>query len=440
MQVINKLGFLLLAVLLIGACKKEKSDSSAPVIEIVEPGHLSFYFSVDTIIISALISDDQKIKSVSARLINDQSIVFGTFSEMYPMTLSYEYNSVLELDRPDMLSGNYFIEFSASDGVNVKKTFREIFINEVPLEIKSKYVSSGGINNQDVSEFSTEGLDLQSSQIGDVSALYANSLRDQLIVVTGTGGQVRAFEYPEFDLKWSYDIENNTPFRSITASSFNQESQHVLLGDSDGFMRVLNNNGNVILGFSSDQTLFKPVNGLLTNSMIYFVEKRLDGSDQNFNAYFLSSGVLNLRLNLNGNVVSLFEDRSSVSIEDHDEVVLFINSPAGPELRVYDRPSGGFSIPINLPAGVINSACKISRHRYVFQINNTVYHYTFSGPLQIYLEGSENISGMEYDKFNNRLVCVTPTGIRSYSLQGGFQSVEFVPVSMPRYTALLYNR
>jgi hypothetical protein len=440
MQVINKLWFLLMPALLFSACKKEESDSSPPVIEIVEPGHLTFYFSVDTIIIKALITDDQEIKRVSARLINDQSTVFGSFTEMYPMTSSYEYNSVLELDRPDMTSGTYFIEFSASDGENEKKTFREVFITEVPLELKTKYVSSGGMNNQDVSEFSTEGLDLQYGQAGDINALYTNSLKDQLIVVSGTGGQVKAFEYPDFDLKWSYDIENNTPFRHITASSFNHKSQNVLLGDSDGFMRMLNNNGNVILGFSSDQLLFKPVNALLTNSMIYFVEKRLDGSDQNFNAYFLTSGALNARLNLSGNVVSLFEDRSTASIEEHDEVVMFINTSSGPELRVYNRISNGFSVPINLPSGVINSACKISRHRYLFQISNTVYHFTFSGPLQIYLEGSETFSGMEHDKFNNRLVCVTPNGIRSYSLQGGFQSVEFVPVSMPRYTALLYNR
>jgi hypothetical protein len=440
MQVINKLWFLLWPALLFSACKKEKSDLSAPVIEIVEPGHLAFYFSIDTIFIKALITDDQQIKRVSARLINDQGTVLGSFTEMYPMTSSYEYNSVLELDRPDMPSGTYFIEFSVSDGLNEKKTFREVFITEVPLELKAKYVSFGGVNNQDISEFSIEGLDLQYNQAGDINALYTNSLKDQLIVVTGTGGQVKAFEYPDFDLKWSYDIENNTPFRHITASSFNPKSQNVLLGDSDGFMRMLNNNGNVILGFSSDQLLFKPVNALLTNSMIYFVEKRLDGSDQNFNAYFLTSGALNTRLNLSGNVVSLFEDHSTVSIEDHDEVVMFINTSSGPELRVYNRISNGFSVPINLPSGVINSACKLSRHRYVFQINNTVYHFTFSGPLQIYLEGLETFSGMEHDKFNNRLVCVTPNGIRSYSLQGGFQSVEFVPVSMPRYTALLYNR
>lgn len=440
MQVINKLWILFVLVLLFSSCKKEKSDSSFPVIEVIEPGHLAFYYSIDTIFVKALMTDDNEIKLASARLINEQGTLFGVFGEMYPMTSNYEYNGVLELNRPDMSTGNYFIEFIASDGVNKKKTFREVFISEVPLELKSKYVSFGGINNQDVSEYSNNGLDLKLGQAGDVNALYANSLRDQLIIVTGTVGQVKAFEFPDFDLKWSYDIENNTPFRSITASSFNQTSQNLLLGDSDGIMRILNNNGNVILGFSSDQSLFQPVNALLTNSMIYFIEKRLDGSDQNFNAYFLTSGVLNIRLNLNGNVVNIFEDHSTTSIEDHDEVVMFINTTSGPELRVYNRISGGFSVPINLPAGVLNSACKISRHRYVFQIDNTVYHYTFSGPLQIYLQDGEVFSDMELDRFNNRLVCVSPDGIRSYTLQGGFQSADFVPVTMPRYTALLYNR
>jgi len=440
MQVINKLWILLVPVLLFSSCKKEKTDSSFPVIEVIEPSHMAFYYSVDTIFVKALMTDDQDVQFASARLINEQGITFGAFGEAYPMTSSFEYNRVLELDRPDMTTGTYFIEFVAGDGVNERKTYREVFITEVPLVLKSKYVSYGSINNQDVSGFSTSGLDLQLSQAGDVNAMYTNSLKDQLLVVTGTGGRVRAFEFPDFDLKWTYDIENNTPFRSISASSFNQTSQNLLLGDSDGFMRVLNNNGNVILGFSSDQAQFKPVNALLTNSVIYFIEKRLDGSDQNFNSYFLTSGILNQRLSISGNVNSMFEDHSTTSIEDHDEVVMFINTAAGPELRVYNRISGGFSVPINLPSGVLNSACKLSRHRYVFQINNTVYHYTFSGPLQIYLQGSEVFSGMEHDRFNNRLVCVTPDGIRSYSLQGGFQSVEFVPVSMPRYTALLYNR
>lgn len=427
-------------VLLFSACKKETTDSNPPVIEVIEPGHLAFYYSVDTIFVKAAITDDSEVKFASARLINEQGTLFGVFGEAYPMTSDYDYNGVLELNRPDMSTGNYFIEFIARDGDNEKKTFREVFISEVPLELKAKYVSFGSINNQEISEYLGGSLELQYAQAGDVNSMYANNLQNQLIVVTGVGGQVKAFEFPDFDLKWSYDIENNTPFRSITASSFNQTSQNLLLGDSDGFMRMLNNNGNAILGFSSDQALYKPVNALLTNSMIYFIEKRLDGSDQNFNSYFLTSGILNQRLTISGNVHSMFEDHSTASVEDHDEVVLFINSTSGPELRVYNRISGGFSVPINLPAGVLNSACKLGRHRYVFQIDNTVYHYTFSGPLQIYLQNGEVFSNMEHDRFNNQLVCVTSGGVNSYSLQGGFQLVEFVPVTQPKYTTLLYNR
>jgi hypothetical protein len=441
MHLINKVGLFLIVLAVLSSCKKEASDRSSPQIEIVQPGHLSTYFSVDTITIGAVVSDDQLIKSVAAKLIGVSGETFAVFGEANPMSESFEYNRSLELNRPDLPQGPYFIEFSASDGVNSKKVFREIIIMEVPLVLNATYISSGSNSSQSIDVLNGTSISNVLTQANDVLALFPSYFKNQLLVVSGTGGQVKAFEHPDFNQKWSYDIENNTPFRSISAASFNQQTGEILIGDSDGFARVLNNTGNVVLGFSSDQALYKPVSAVLTESIIYFVERRLDGSDQNFNAYFRSTGALKLRLNLNGIVVSMFEDRSTTSAESHDEVVLFLNTSSGPEIKVFHAGGGGFSVPIGLPQGTLRSACKIGRHRYVFQIDDKIYHYTFSGPLQIYAQGMLNFSEMQYDKLSNLLVCVADAGLSYYAIQGGgLQLAGTVPAPQSKHVALLFNR
>jgi len=441
MHLINKVGLFLIVLAVLLSCKKEPSDESSPHIEILQPGHLTAYFSVDTITIGALISDDQLIKSVNAKLIGVSGETYAVFGEANPMSESFEYNRSLELNRPDMAQGQYYIEFSASDGVNSKKVFREIVIMQVPLVLNATYISTGNNSNQSVGVLNGTSVNNVIAQANDVLALFPSYFKNQLLVVSGVGGQVKAYEHPDFNHKWSYDIENNTPFRSITATSFNQQSGEILVGDSDGFARVLNNSGNVVLGFSSDQSLFKPVSAVLTESIIYFVERRLDGSDQNFNAYFRSSGGLQLRLNLNGLVVSMFEDHSTASIESHDEVVLFLNTSNGPELKVFHAGGGGFSVPIGLPQGTLRSACKIGRHRYVFQIDDKIYHYSFSGPLQIYAQGTESFSEMHYNKLSNLLVCVAEAGLNYYAIQGGgLLLAGSVSAPQSKHVALLFNR
>jgi hypothetical protein len=439
-HLINKIGFLGLLVFLALACKKESVDSIEPTLEIISPTYLSSYFSVDTILIHATMFDDQMVRSVNVRLISASGQVYGTIPEITPMVKEYDYSQLLILDRPDMIQGQYFLEVAVSDGFNIKKEYKEILIISIPLVLNATYVSAGSINTQGIFEIVDGGATNVFSNAEDVISLHANYFEDEVMVATGIDGRIRSYEFPDYDLKWVYNIENNNPSRSITCTSFDQASEAFLLGDSDGFARVLNNTGDVILGFQSNQTLYRPVKAILTANEIYFVERRLDGSDQNFNRYFRSSGALDVRLYLEGSVLSMFEDHSTQFTENADEVILFINKDDGPELRVFHQLEEGFSVPINLPSGNLLSVCKIGRERYVFQIDNTIYYYGFSGQLQIYLQNAEPFSEMAYDKLNNLLVCISSSGLNYYSVQAGLQPVGFVPLNDAKHISLLFNR
>jgi hypothetical protein len=159
-----------------------------------------------------------------------------------------------------------------------------------------------------------------------------------------------------------------------------------------------------------------------------------------FRSFFKSSGALDSRVALNGNVVAMFEQYSMESLAEHDEVVVFVNDNSTPRLRVYERFTQGFTDPIGLPGSTITAACKIGPRRYLFQIDGTIYQFNFTGPLSIYYSGDE-YNDLVFDPVQNQVHGIRPDGIQVMGFSGnGLQDVGWWPQSQTVDFTVLRNR
>lgn len=438
-RVINKVGLLLLVLISFFACKKE-GNTDGPKVNWTSPTEGSLIFSVDTFPVIADVQSDDGISRISVKLTTPEGNSLASMGDVFPNGNSYSLNSTFLLNRPDLLNGAYYLKLEAYSENATTSVFRSIQLLPIPWEVRATAMAYGTGNNRSVA-IREVGLwsDIFNNG-GDVEQLLCNHIDGLLYVVSQQSGKVHALEYPGFNEKWQFEIPNNTSWRSIESASFNPELGELMVADTDQLVRVLNKSGSTILGFETGLALHLPVKSLLTSQRIYLVERRIDNSNQDFSVFFKSSGALDARVGLSGHVVDLFEQYSSESLAEHDEVVVFVNDNGTPRLRVFNRFSSGFTNPITLPEGTITAACKTGPRKYLFQIGGTIYQYNFMGPLSIYYTGEE-FSKLVFDPVNNQVLGIRPEGVQVMGFGGsGLQDVDWWPQSDIRDVAVLRNR
>lgn len=440
-RVINNVWLFFVAASLLVSCKKNESDTAGPTVDWQAPSSGSDVYSVDTIGVQAVITDDENITRVSVKLTDGSGLSFATMGDVFPESTSYSLNKAFIVDRPDLEGGPMFLHLEAWSSENKTSVFRDINVWPVPWEVRHVAVAYGSSSNRSVAIREDESWTPVLNNGGDIQMLLANHFEDLILSVSGESGKVQALSYPDYNEEWSYEIPNNTNWRSIESASLNQSNGELVLGDTDQLVYILNKEGQVNLTFDTELIQHQPVKALHAGSRIYLVERKIDNSNQEFSSFFRSSGALNTRVYLPGEVVELFEQKSSEALAEHDEVAVFVNDNNQPRLRIFERYENGFTDPINLPGEEISAVCKIGQKRYLFQIDGVIYHYNFSGPLGIYLNSSTVFEQLIYNPVNDRVLGVSEDGVTVMGFGGsGLQVEEFWSQSNSTSAVVLRNR
>lgn len=441
MRVINNVWLFFLALSLLVSCKKDEPDGSGPTVEWLQPASGSDVFSVDTIGIQANITDEDIISRVSVKLTNGSGLSFATMGDVFPESSTYSLNTSMIINRPDLEGGPMFLHLEAWNSVNNTSIFREVTVWPIPWEVRHVAVAYGASSNRSVAIREDETWTPVLNNVGDIQMLLANHFEGLLISVSDETGKVQALSYPDYNEEWTYEIPNNTSWRSIESASLNQSNGELVIGDTDQLVYVLNKDGQVTLTFNTELPQHQPVKALHTGSRIYLVERKIDNSNQEFSSFFRSSGALNTRAYLPGDVVEIYDQKSSEALAEHDEVVVFVNDGNQPRLRVFERYENGFTDPITLPGEEISAVCKIGPKRYLFQIDGVIYHYNFTGPLGIYLNASTTFQQLVFNPVNNRILGVSEDGITVMGFGGnGLQVEAFWSQSNSASATVLRNR
>jgi len=352
-------------ILFLFSCSKDKDDKK-PIVTINAPFNLQQVNGIDTLQVLAVISDDRIIKSVSVSLRDYNDIPVLSSVTKNPNTNDYVLNISYFFDDIHLLSGQYELSVSATDGENTSTKYVTIFLNEVPTSREGAFVISNGGSVSDIYYLDNlfDGTFYQSIA-GDYIGAAVNSYDQQFIhasMGSVSNGFVSAIDLKSGLNSWSIPIINTPPIPFYT--SFFCDNQDVFLGKRSGGIQGYNNfgagnyNAAVIAGFHVESSI---VHG----NMLVTEQKTLSGGNIKLIPYWTASGDpvgINSTLSVNEDVVGMFT-RSG------NEIVVFSNDAAMNGVLSFYNPNNGSVTSFLIGLGTIDDCVEIAVGDYLI-VNN----------------------------------------------------------------------
>ncbi|MGZ3864155.1 MAG: Ig-like domain-containing protein [Bacteroidia bacterium] len=148
-----------LLIFFLGSCtsckkKKDNTDSVSPSVTINTPTANQTFNMFDTIVVSAHVSDDIKLTSVTVSL-NDMNNIPVQFTANIPISgKDFSFSIKYVLTEYRLATGNYQISINANDGTNSHQSTRQIFVIESPT-VKKGYVIVGASTPKVLTKYDT---------------------------------------------------------------------------------------------------------------------------------------------------------------------------------------------------------------------------------------------------------------------------------------------
>jgi hypothetical protein len=186
------------------SCKKE--DTVGPVIKINKPSSGQHFTVGDTIFVSANISDNEQISSVTVKLLSSNYISVGHDISVKVPSNNSLINVHYIIEDLNLLSGNYIMAVVASDGHNSTNAYVTIHLTELPRVRKAVYLLTATNN----SSFRVSALDSMHtlSQVinvnGDYSGSAIYSIQHQLYTLGSITGALNSFDLELYTSLWTH--------------------------------------------------------------------------------------------------------------------------------------------------------------------------------------------------------------------------------------------
>jgi hypothetical protein len=214
------------------SCNKE-GDEPLPVIQFLTPSSNSQFSVGDTIMVRAIITDEQMIRTVSVHIVNADFIPVTNLISINVDDAEYELNIPLVIDNEDIISGEHYIRVIATDKHNYKVKFQSIFISGIEkvtigyIAITRKSVSVSAIH------LLNRGFSFDS--VFDITSDYllseVNPTAGQFYYVTPNPSKIIALDAMGFEEQWS--TVASPPHAEFTAT------------DVMGHLYIASANGNI---------------------------------------------------------------------------------------------------------------------------------------------------------------------------------------------------
>jgi|GEM_PF-3394690 hypothetical protein len=190
------------------SCKKDE-DTELPSINIIMPENNQSYSVLDTIWIKAKVSDNYNVSSVKYGVTDkDANVVLGVFTKTYNQK-DVDFSGYIVISDVRLETGNYSVFVSAFDGANTKKTFNNIYINELPKQLDNIFLANEQSNITNIYELNSENvLDLKLSFNNKFADIGINSYL-QFFYILDKSGNLNTFTISNFEQIWQVSGLNN---------------------------------------------------------------------------------------------------------------------------------------------------------------------------------------------------------------------------------------
>ena len=368
MIVLNKypLLLLILAILLLGSCKKDDSVTR-PTLDLISPVENAAFNTGDTMEIIGNINHNTTINTVKIVIKDGSNNTVTVPKYLYPASSTYHLEIEYVIDAPSLVSGTYVLVIGISDGqmetnffVNIRitgvdKFFQKAIVLCRPSILKTYiYSLDSGWHQQNILNLNYGFID------SDIS-----SKERKLYVVK-----------PQPSILYAYDLDDPVPDFWLDASPPYPVFHNVYYNDplayvssANGDIKGLNSFGNTTYLTPQNQDTIPLLLQRHNNVMLSYCKRR-GGPEHVVRQNYMGTGVLRTYLKVIFNIAAMFE-------ADNDFCLLFTDNESNSEIHWYHVEENYLDLHINLPEGNIRDVVKISGTDYLIAHDAGIYHYSY---------------------------------------------------------------
>ncbi|MEO6884471.1 MAG: hypothetical protein ABI199_10675 [Bacteroidia bacterium] len=389
------------------ACNKDQSDSQPPVITISSPYPNQLFHVNDTIIITAKVSDETQLTSISISLENAQLARVMPSVNIPVVSKNMNFTDRYVLSEQHLLSGIYYVTVTASDGYNLISGFQKISIIASPRKRMGIYALTQPYSSQ-INVVKIDTLfhaAQQTSLLSDYSGSVMNSYYQQLTIAGSYTGHLNAINLSTNTTQWSHPSgSGSTPyFEGI----YNDDTlSYVPL--YNGQIYAYDANGMQAFSATADPNYYG-TQLYKQNGMLFVAEKYITGTSYKLVTYYCPFGA-------NLQEAAMPMNAIAICPKDNNDIFVFGNNAGQGVMELYTINNNVFYSPQTLPAGKLLSAVAIDADDWLLGCdNNTVYKYQYSiNSLTAYITNARAYH-LLYDDLNNQVIVATKNTVSEYN-------------------------
>ncbi len=366
-RIFNLAAFVFLIQVLFSSCKKNE-DFGSPIVTILKPSSGASFAVGDTFPIQIHISDSKQITAVGIRLLNSNYIPAGhgvssTFSGNNTVI-----NAQYVIDNVNLVSGNYYIAVTASNGHHETNAYTLIHINELQKVRKAIYLISSA-NNFSCQVLKIDSLHQPSISIsipGDYAASAIYSLGNTLFTIGKLTGNFNGYDLTSNALLFS---KQSAASSIPTFMNLFLENDVVYVSWYNGNIKGYNKTGTQ--KYEVQQSGYFIPDAILKNDQYFFGELYYPTvHETRIGSFYLVSGAAKQERVIDMDLKNMFT-------LDNGHLLLFGNDTVSGQgkIEIYNETGNGIIQLHTVPTGLLNN---------VVQVDNTHYFVAHSGGIYLY--------------------------------------------------------
>ncbi len=410
------------------SCRKQL-DETAPSISLISPEANTILDFNDSIHIIATVSDDEPIKMVRFSLVSENLQPITASYYYYPKTNYASYDFNFQITEAFFESGLYYLQVTASDGINTSNAYLQLQINGAP------YLYEGLVFLTRTSAIQVNMLDtlLNSSFLfetaGDYTASILNSKYRKLFIAGREFLNLEVFNIDNFQPEWSVTPDINIPYHT----------KDCLYSDNDlyitfcrYFFRRYSMDGQI--GFTTAVGDMETPGNIINTGNYILVERQGTGLFNSYlGCYYSGTGSLY-------NQVQIYYEIEGMIPVSEREVALICSGISGNSIKYYDIEERKIFDKFSLPSGGIGFCESTATNNLLCRIGEDVYEINTISGFYTVIQNLEGINLARYEQTNNKLFAVSGDEIRIYNYPT-YSLLHTILVSSDVLNIhLLYNR
>lgn len=409
------------------SCKKDK-DAIPPVVSVTAPAENNSFAVFDTIKVSAEISDESQLTSVSIQLLQEnltpaQSPYRKTVNEK-----NYSLRSDYIIYDAELPSAVYFLKISASDGENETREYIKIHISEPAARnrgifiISTPFVSVVNVTFLDsafnAEPFLTRNCDYISGCVSS-KYQYINLLGESLCGLT-------SFRINDKMAQWNEPPMGSSSF--FTHLDFYNEISYVCynLGNIRGFDK------NGALQFSAvSNAEYYPLKTFLYKDALFVEEKEVSGDNRRLSMFYSTGSY--------ARSAPVLLEIVAFAGKDDNNIFLFGNENGQGKILIYNISENQTWSPYSVQVA-FKDAVQINQNTCLVALPDAVYKYDYSPVNFIKFIDQAGVEKLKYDQVNNVVLASGGNMLGIYNSSNGQQLKSYLHSEPIKDFHLLYNK